>query len=151
MNENTRLYVNITMGNIPLTIAQDAPQFNSPNQGTVPLDQYLPNPTPTIGFVEPTPVPGYAQQAPSNGQQYPPPPSVPSPYPNQQYYPLPSDPPSAYHQTQPLYPNINTQQPPINPTFQYPHPQPIVPTAPGLNGESIGLISQSSLENPENQ
>ncbi|XP_050542936.1 arrestin domain-containing protein 3-like isoform X2 [Daktulosphaira vitifoliae] len=158
LNENTTLYINITLGNIPLTIAQDAPQFSFPNQVN-PTGIYPPNPTSSFGFVEPSPVPGFAQQYPqppmplANPQQYLPQGGQPA-YPQYQTpneiqppnpglnYPSPPFGQPVYPQYQPPieiqspYPIENMQQPPLNPVFQNPYPpasQPINPNAPQLN------------------
>lgn len=117
----------ITMGNIPLTVAPDAPQFGYPtqsfNQINPPNGQFPPNYIQPIGFNEPTPVPGFAQQVPPYG-----PPFVNSPYPQQSMVPAqniaPYVQPSLYPQTQVYnqsqlpYPDVNVQQPAFNPSYQ---------------------------------
>lgn len=127
MYENTDVNVKITMGNIPLSIAQDAPQFGipiqSPNQND-PLNVQSPtNSTNPVNL--PAPIPGFAQQVPPYGQ-----PPLTSPYPQQTMDPTQiSGQPSLYPQMQmynqsPLpYSDVNIQQPAFNPAY---------PSAPSL-------------------
>jgi len=121
MYENTDVKVKITMGNIPLSIAQDAPQFGIPTQSSnqnEPLNvQFSTN--------LPAPIPGFAQQVPPYGQ-----PPLTSSYPQQTMDPTQiSGQPSLYPQMQmynqsPLpYSDVNIQQPAFNPAY---------PSAPSL-------------------
>lgn len=141
MYENTKVNVNITIGNIPLTIAQDAPQFNYStqlsNQNDSSNGQFPTNYSQLIGLNEPTPVPGFAQQVPPYG----PPPSTSLPYPQQSMIPAqntttPYVPPSLYPQTQMYnqsqlpYPDVNVQQPGFSLSFQNSNPEGTTPTAP---------------------
>lgn len=152
MYENTSVKMKIEMGNIPLTIAQDAPQFGYPNQlsdqNNLSNGQFPPGPNPPIGFVGPTPVPGFAQQVLPSGP--PPPfnpsypqqvlPSGPPPYPQQPMGPTenftPQVNPSLYpqiaNQSQYPYPDVNMQQPAVNSSFQNLNPGAgtTAPTAP---------------------
>lgn len=132
MYENTKVNVKIIMGNIPLTIAQDAPQFGyltqSSNQINPSNIQLPPNYIQSIGFNEPSPVPGFAQQVP---------PYVPPPYPQQSMVPAqnttPYVQPSLYPQplvyNQSQLPDVNIQQPAFNPSYQNLNPE-INPSAP---------------------
>lgn len=122
MYENTDVNVKITMGNIPLTIAQDAPQFGipiqSPNQNDPTNSAYPVN--------LPAPIPGFAQQVPPYGQ---PPFTSPNPQLTMDPTLISSQPPSlypqmqTYNQSQLPYPDVNIQQPAFNPSY---------PTAPSL-------------------
>jgi len=122
MYENTNVNVKITMGNIPLTIAQDAPQFGipfqSPNQNDPSNGQFSTNSMNPINL--PAPIPGFAQQVPppygqppftsSNPQQTMDPALIsgqPSLYPQMQMY----------NQSQLPYPDVNVQQPAFNPSY----------------------------------
>lgn len=150
VHENTEIKINILMGNIPLTIAQDAPQFGYPSQPTnesfhtqptnasypLPSGQFPTNPTQPLGFIQPTPIPGFAQQIPPYG-----PPPFTSPYQqptiSASTATTPYSQPSLHPQTQGFnepqlpYPNINVQQPAFNPAYQNPNPvDPAAPTAP---------------------
>lgn len=143
MYKNTEVKVKIIMGNIPLTIAQDAPQFGYPNQSSNQINllngQLPPNYTQPIGFNEPTSVPGFAQQVPPYG-----PVPFTSPYPQQSMVPAQSVTsyiqPSPYPQTQVFnqsqlpYPNTNIQQPAFNPSYQTLNSEvnPSAPTAPSF-------------------
>lgn len=144
MHENTEIKTIISLGNIPLTVAQDAPQFGYsaqlPGQNYPTNEQFPTNSSQTIGFIAPTPVPGFAQQVAPYG-----PPSVTSPYPQQSVFPVPtantfSVQPGLYPQTQEYsqsqlpYPDVNVQQPPFNPSYQNMNPEvtPGPPTAPSL-------------------
>lgn len=141
MYENTKVNVNITIGNIPLTIAQDAPQFSYPtqlsNQNDSSNGQFPTNYIQPIGFNEATPIPGFAQQVPPYG----PPPFTSPPYPQQSMIPaqnptMPYVPPSypqtqMYNQSQLPYPDLNIQQPALSQSFQNSNPEVTpAPTAP---------------------
>lgn len=152
VHENTEIKMKIFMGNIPLTIAQDAPQFGYPNQPTnqstqiqpinasylPPNGQFSTNPAQPFGFVQPAPVPGFAQQMPSYGG----PPPLTSPYPQQPTFPVPTatipsvqpslyPQPKGFNQPQLPYPNTNFQQPPFDPAYQsMTEVNPAAPTAP---------------------
>lgn len=108
------------MGNIPLIIAQNVPpQSDYPtqlsNQNNLSNGQFPANSTPIIGFIEPTPIPGFAQQVPLYEQS-----SFITPNSQQSMISTPSTLPhvqpslysqtQVYGQTQSSYPNINTQQ-----------------------------------------
>lgn len=126
------------MGNIPLTIAQDAPQFHDPAQSTdlnnFPNGQLQTNSTLPIGFIEPTPIPGFPQQI----SPYDQPPFTP-PYPQQSMVPAHTNIPYAqpvlypqtqqYNQSQLPYPDLNTQQPAFNPSYPNLNPE-VTPSAP---------------------
>lgn len=141
MYENTEVKVKITMGNIPLTIAQDAAQFGYPTQ---PLNQSNPsngqlpiNSGQSIGFIEPAPVPGFAQQVPPYGSQpftslYPQQPTIPAQ--NTVPYVQPSLYPQIDNQSNVPYPNVNTLQPAFNPSYNNLNSgtTPSVPTAPSF-------------------
>lgn len=115
----------ITMGNIPLTIA-NIPHSGYPiqllNQNNLSNEQFPPNSTPNIGFIEPTPIPGFPQQIPSYEQ-----PSLNNPNTQQSINStqstLPFVQPSLYPQTQVYdqsqisYPNVSIQQPSFNPSY----------------------------------
>lgn len=128
MYENADVNVKITMGNIPLTIAQDAPQFGipiqSPNQNDPSNGQFPTNSAKPINLL--APIPGFAQQVPPYGL-----PPFTSPNPQQTMDPAltSSQPPSLYpqmqmyNQSQLPYPDVNIQQPAFNPSY---------PTAPSL-------------------
>lgn len=101
------------MGNIPLTIAQGAPQFCSPIQSidpyNLPKGQFQTNSILPIGFIESTPDPGYPQQI--------------SPYGDQSSFTTPYTQPTLYSQTQQhnqsqlTNPDLDTQQPVFNPSY----------------------------------
>lgn len=138
MYENTKVNVKIAMGNIPLTIAQNAPQFGYPTQPNQnnPLNEQFPNNSvQPVGFIEPAPVPGFAQQVPSCGQ----PPFTSAPYPQQSMNTAPYTQPVLYPQTQLYnqsqlpYPGINVQQPTLNSSYHNLNPEVTpVPTAPSI-------------------
>lgn len=146
MHENTEIKTIITLGNIPLTVAQDAPQIGYPAQlpgQNYPANEQLQtNSIQTIGFIAPAPVPGFAQQVPP----YSPPPPFTSAYPQQLVSPVPTAAntfpvqPGLYPQTQEYsqsqlpYPDVNIQQPAFNPSYQNMNPEVIsgAPTAPSL-------------------
>lgn len=131
------------MGNIPLSVAQDAPQFNfvsqSSNQVNPSNEQFPLNPTQPIGFIEPSPVPGFAQQVTPYGH-----PPVTSPYPQQAIIPAQNTvpyvqpslypQPQTYNQSQLPYPDVNIQQPAFNPSYQNPNLEGVstLPTAPSI-------------------
>lgn len=138
MYENTEVKVKITMGNIPLTIAQDTPQFGFPTQ---PPDQNNPsngqfptNSGQSLGFIEPAPVPGFAQPVPPYGSPFT------SPYPQQSSIPPQSTTiqPSLYPQidiqSSLTFPNVNMQQPAFNPSYSNFNSgaTPSAPTAPSF-------------------
>jgi len=139
MYENTVTYVNITMGNIPLTVAQDASQFNSPTQLSIQNlpsgEQFPTNSNQPIGFIVPGSIPCFTQQISPYG-----PPSLTSPYPQQSITPVmsattpyvqPLNPQTQeYSQSQLPYPDMNVQQPAQNP---YPNfNAEVTPTAPSF-------------------
>lgn len=135
MYENTDINVKIAMGNIPLTIAQDAPQFNIPvqlfDQNNPSNNQFITNPTYPTDL--PPPVPGFAQQIPPYGQ----PPFI--PYPQQPMNTAQiSGQPSLYPQTQMYnqsqlpYPDVNIQQPAFNPSYPNLSTTEVTPSAPSL-------------------
>lgn len=112
MHRNTDVNMNITMGNIPLTIVQDAPQYSIP---ALDVDhssngQFTTNATNRIHLT--VPVPGFAQQISPNGQ-----PSFISPYPPLSAIParFTGRPPlcikkiKAYNKSQLPYPGLNIQ------------------------------------------
>lgn len=138
MYENTVVNVKITMGNIPLTVSQDATQFGYPTQSPIQNNsstgQLPTNITQTLGFIEPTLVPGFAQQVLPFGQS-------PVPYPQQSIISpqssIPNEQPSLYPQTpmynqsQIPYPDLNIPQPAFNPSYQDSNPNVNpTPTAP---------------------
>lgn len=141
MYENTEVKVKITMGNIPLTIAQDTPQFGFPTQ--LPDQNNLSNgqfPTisgQSLGFIEPAPVPGFAQPVPPYGSQ-----PFTTPYPQQPTIPaqstMPYVQPSLYpqidNQSNLPYPNVNMQQAAFNPAYNNLNSgtTPSAPTAPSF-------------------
>lgn len=127
MYENTNVNMKITMGNIPLTIAQDAPQFGIPiqslNQNDPSNGQFTTDSTNPINL--PAPIPGFAQQISPYGQ-----PPFTSPYPQQIMNPTQISGQSSlypqtqvYNQSQLPYPDVNIQQPAFNPSY---------PSAPSL-------------------
>lgn len=136
MYENTNVNVKLTMGNIPLTIAQDAPQYGIPAQSSNENysfnGQFTTNSTDPINL--PPPVPGFAQQVPPYSQ-----PPFTSPYPQQSMIPvqIAGGQPSLYPQTQVYnqsqlpYPDVNIQQPAFNPSYQNLNTE-VNPTAPSL-------------------
>ncbi|VVC26826.1 Arrestin-like, N-terminal,Immunoglobulin E-set,Arrestin C-terminal-like domain [Cinara cedri] len=119
--ENTVVNVKITMGNIPLTIAQDAPQYCYPAKSTDPNNplngQLQTNSTVPIGFIEPISTPGFPQQSMVPAQSN-------IPYTQPALYPQTQQ----YIQSQLPYPDLNTQQPAFNPS--YPNLNPEVTSAP---------------------
>jgi hypothetical protein len=139
MYENTKVEIKIAMGNIPLTIAQDATQFGyptQPNQNNPLNEQFPTNSVQPVGFIDPAPVPGFAQQVPY-GQ-----PPFPSPlYPQQSMNPAqntgyiqPLYPQAQLNNQSHLpYPELNEQQPTFNPSYQNLNPVVTsVPTAPSI-------------------
>lgn len=142
MYENTKVDVKIALGNIPLSIAQDASQFGfptQPNQNNPLNEQFPANSVPPVGFIEPAPVPGFAQKVPPYG----PPSFISAPYPQQSMNsaqnPAPYTQSSLYPQTQLYnqsqlpYPDVNVQQPTFNPSYQNLNPEVTpVPTAPSI-------------------
>lgn len=116
MHENTEVKMKLFLGNIPLTVAQGAPQFGYPAQPTeqsYPSNgQFSPNTVQPIGFIEPTPNPGFVPQVSPHG------PSL---------YPQTQDP----NQSQFLPSNVNVQQPAFNPMYQDMNSE-VAPTAPSL-------------------
>lgn len=127
MYENTEVNVKLTLGNIPLTIAQDAPQFGYPTQSLDPNNlsngQFPTNSAQPLGFIENAPVPGFAQQVPPYGAQ-----PFTSPYPQQpSLYPQPQ----VNGQSQLPYPDVNIQQPAFNPSFNNLNPG-LTPSAPSF-------------------
>jgi hypothetical protein len=137
MYENTDINVKIAMGNIPLTIAQDAPQFNIPiqlpNYNNPANSQFIAPINPTYPVDLPAPVPGFAQQIPPYGQ----PPFI--PYPQQTTntsqisgQPLMYPQAQVYNPSQLPYPDGNIQQPAFNPSFQNLNTPEVNPSAPSL-------------------
>jgi len=135
MYENVDINVKIAMGNIPLTIAQDAPQFNIPiqlpNYNNSANSQFISNPTYPVDL--PAPVPGFAQQIPPYGQ----PPFI--PYPQQTTntsqisgQPLLYPQAQVYNPPQLPYPDGSIQQPAFNPSFQNSNTSEVNPSAPSL-------------------
>lgn len=119
MYENTEVKLKITMGNIPLTIAQDTPQIGFPTLPSNPSNGQS-STGPSLGFIEPAPVPGFAQQVPPYGSQpftspYPQPPTIPAQ--SSKPYVQPSLYPQVDNQSNLPYPNVNTQQPAFNPSY----------------------------------
>lgn len=124
MYENTVVDMNIVIGNIPLTIAQNAPQFSYPtqplSQNNFSNGQFPANFTQNIGFIEPTPVSGFVQQVPPYES-----PPITAPYPQQSMIPTQSTLPQpllypethVYDQSQLPYYGVNLQQPPFNPSY----------------------------------
>jgi len=135
MYENTNVNVKITMGNIPLTIAQDAPQFGIPTQTPYQDNslngQFITNSNNPITL--PAPVPGFAQQVSPYGL-----PPFTSPYPQQTInpaqttgQPLLYPQMQEYNQPQLPYPDVNIQQPAFNPSYQNLNTE-VTPSAPSL-------------------
>lgn len=124
MYENTKVDIKIAMGNIPLTIAQDADQFGyptQPNQNNPLNEQFPTNSVQPIGFIDPAPAQGIAQQVPPYGQ-----PPFPSPlYPQQSMSPTQNSTctqPPLYNQSHLPYPDMNEQQHTFNPSYQNSNP-----------------------------
>jgi len=121
MYENIKVNMNITMGNIPLPISQDAHLFGYPIQSSNQINptniQLPPIYIQPIDFNESTPVTGFALQVPPYGL-----PSCPQqsmvpaqniiPYVQPSLYPQPQ----VYNQSQ--LPDVNIQQPAFNPDYQ---------------------------------